>query len=229
MEKKNKQKSESFRLAVLLAIVGGFLDAYTYCCRDHVFANAQTGNIVKVGISLANGDFMATLRYFIPIIAFIFGVLIALTIKHKNQFRLHWRQIILLIEGMIIILVSMIPIKTYYNILANILVSFLCAMQAESFRKVLGKPFSSTMCTGNLRSGVEYLYHAFANKNYELLKNTKQYFLIIISFIIGAFLGVLITKLLLEKAILISLIPLTISIILMFNNNLVVDKIINYS
>lgn len=38
MEKKNKQKSESFRLAVLLAIVGGFLDAYTYCCRDHVFS-----------------------------------------------------------------------------------------------------------------------------------------------------------------------------------------------
>lgn len=45
---KNYQMSESFLLASLLAIVGGFLDAYSYVCRDHVFANAQTGNIVKL-------------------------------------------------------------------------------------------------------------------------------------------------------------------------------------
>lgn len=37
---KNYQMSESFLLASLLAIVGGFLDAYSYVCRDHVFANA---------------------------------------------------------------------------------------------------------------------------------------------------------------------------------------------
>ena len=94
-------------------------------------------------------------------------------------------------------------------------VSFLCAMQAESFRKVLGKPFSSTMCTGNLRSGTEYLYNALASKDYKLLKNMMQYLLIIISFISGAFIGVLITNALLEKAILISLIPLFISIYIM--------------
>lgn len=101
------------------------------------------------------------------------------------------------------------------NIVSNILISFLCAMQAESFRKVLGKPFSSTMCTGNLRSGTEYLYNAIVNKNYKLLKNMMQYLLIIISFISGAFSGVLITNILLEKAILISLIPLFISIYVM--------------
>ena len=50
---KNNQMSESFLLASLLAIVGGFLDAYSYVCRDHVFANAQTGNIVKLGMSIA--------------------------------------------------------------------------------------------------------------------------------------------------------------------------------
>ena len=44
---------ESFFLAVLLTITGGFLDAYTFCCRDQVFANAQTGNVVRVGIATA--------------------------------------------------------------------------------------------------------------------------------------------------------------------------------
>lgn len=54
MEGANKKHiSESFRLAAVLALVGGFLDAYTYICRGQVFSNAQTGNIVLVGLALA--------------------------------------------------------------------------------------------------------------------------------------------------------------------------------
>lgn len=40
------QTSETFRLSALLALSGGFQDAYTYNVRDHVFSNAQTGNMV---------------------------------------------------------------------------------------------------------------------------------------------------------------------------------------
>ena len=39
------QRSESFPIGVLLALTGGFLDAYTYVSRGGVFANAQTGSI----------------------------------------------------------------------------------------------------------------------------------------------------------------------------------------
>lgn len=215
MDNKNNQKSESFILASLLAIVGGFLDAYTFCCRDKVFANAQTGNIVRVGITLANGEYYKTLRYSIPILAFSIGVLLAMYMRNKSYSKCHWRQVVLFFEAMIIVIVSFIPMNNILNIISNILISFLCAMQAESFRKVLGKPFSSTMCTGNLRSGTEYLYNALASKDYKLLKNMMQYLLIIIFFISGTFIGVLITNALLEKAILISLIPLFISIYIM--------------
>ena len=41
--KKAKQMSESIRLGMLLAVSGGFMDAYSYIERDHVFANAQIG------------------------------------------------------------------------------------------------------------------------------------------------------------------------------------------
>ncbi len=44
--KMKKQMSDTIRVGLLLAIVGGFLDAYTYLCRGQVFANAQTGNMV---------------------------------------------------------------------------------------------------------------------------------------------------------------------------------------
>lgn len=210
---KEKQKSESFAIAILLALVGGFLDAYTYCCRDKVFANAQTGNFVRLGMALANGEYLLILRYLIPIMAFSFGVLTAMGIRNKNSSKWHWRQIILLVEIVIIILVSLIPIKPMTNIIANISVSFLCAMQAESFKKVLGHPFSSTMCTGNLRSGTENLYHAMISQDRQLLTNTGYYLLVVVSFVIGACVGTTLTNLYLEKAILVTLIPMIFSIL----------------
>ena len=40
------QMSEAFSNSLFLALSGGFQDAYTYNCRDKVFSNAQTGNVV---------------------------------------------------------------------------------------------------------------------------------------------------------------------------------------
>ncbi|MBR6692496.1 MAG: DUF1275 domain-containing protein, partial [Clostridia bacterium] len=37
-------KTESHILGLLLASIGGIMDAYSFVCRGHVFANAQTGN-----------------------------------------------------------------------------------------------------------------------------------------------------------------------------------------
>ena len=60
--------SESMILCLTLAIVGGFLDAYTYISRGQVFANAQTGNIVLLGIGIAKGEPMAAVHYLLPIL-----------------------------------------------------------------------------------------------------------------------------------------------------------------
>lgn len=161
MEKSHYQMSESFLLAALLASVGGFLD---YVCRDHVFANAQTGNIVKLGMSIAQGDVLQTIKYLILIIAFGCGVFLTMLLRNKYaDKKWHWRQIVLIIEMMIVVLVSIIPIGPY-NVIVHIMISFLCAMQAECFKKVLGSPFSSTLYTGNLRSSVENLYQATVQK-----------------------------------------------------------------
>ena len=47
------QMSESFLTAVFLSLSGGLQDAYTYLFRGKVFANAQTGNILLVGVSIS--------------------------------------------------------------------------------------------------------------------------------------------------------------------------------
>lgn len=53
--------------AVFIILSGGFQDAYTYCCRGSVFANAQTGNIVLLSAALFRGEWRScqgTLRLF---------------------------------------------------------------------------------------------------------------------------------------------------------------------
>ena len=50
MNRAGHQMSETLFLGALLTVTGGFLDAYTYLCRGKVFANAQTGNIVLLGV-----------------------------------------------------------------------------------------------------------------------------------------------------------------------------------
>jgi uncharacterized membrane protein YoaK (UPF0700 family) len=42
--------------AILLATTGGLLDAVVYTLHGHVFANAVTGNVVLLGISIIAGD-----------------------------------------------------------------------------------------------------------------------------------------------------------------------------
>ena len=48
-----------FAIASLFAIVGGFLDAYSYLARGRVFAGAQTGNVVLFGVRAAAGNCFA--------------------------------------------------------------------------------------------------------------------------------------------------------------------------
>ena len=57
------------------------------------------------------------------------------------------------------------------NTFVNVMVSFVCSLQVETFRVINGNTVATTMCTGNLRSGTELLI--FGNKK-ERQKNHAQ-------------------------------------------------------
>lgn len=185
-----RQMSETLLVGILLALAGGFLDAYTYLTRGAVFANAQTGNMVLMGIHLAHGNIIHTIHYLIPILAFILGVILSELIKEifKENPHLHWRQITVGIELMVLIIVAFLP-QGNYDLFSNVLVSFVCSMQVQSFRKLNGNAYATTMCTGNLRSATEQICNYHKTKDRVALKNSLQYFIIIGVFILGGFVG----------------------------------------
>ena len=208
--------SDSFRAAVFIVLSGGFQDAYTYCCRDEVFANAQTGNVVLMSQHFMMGEWKDGLKYLLPLLAFAFGVLAAERIQAQFRFarRLHWRQGILLLEIAILLIVGFLP--QTLNMTATILVSFSCAMQVQSFRKVGGYSYASTMCIGNLRSGTAALSAYMRDRRPEQIRQAMYYFGIILFFAVGAGIGGNLSMRLGFKAIWFSSAVLAVSFLLMF-------------
>lgn len=189
IQKSKIQTSETFLLSAILAMSGGFQDAYTYNVRKEVFSNAQTGNIVLMSQHIMMGEMMKGLSYLFPVVAFALGVLVAERIGHryKGAKRIHWRQIIVAIEIVILFAVGFIPER--YDMIATMLVSFSCSMQVQAFRKVNGYGYASTMCIGNLRSGTESLSIYLREKQHGALKKAAHYYGIIFIFAIGAGVG----------------------------------------
>lgn len=210
------QMSEAVSTGIFLTLSGGFQDAYTYYCRGNVFANAQTGNIVLMGSHLAAGEWSLAVRYLGPVAAFAGGVYVAEHIKrlHKQNERIHWRQIIVAIEMVLLFLVGFMPQSM--NMAANIMVSFVCALQVNAFRKIKGSPYATTMCIGNLRSATEHLYHYRHTKKTEHRDKFLRYYGVIAVFAAGAILGSVLTARLAEKTIWVSCGLLMASFLIMF-------------
>jgi uncharacterized membrane protein YoaK (UPF0700 family) len=103
--------SESVELGILLAIVGGFMDDYTFVGRGGVFANAQTGNVVLMGIEAATGEWGQAMLHTAPIMAFMVGVVVAEMIK-KPSMRLFIpdsERAVLILEIAVLFIIGFIP------------------------------------------------------------------------------------------------------------------------
>lgn len=212
--KKVNQMSESIRLGMLLAISGGFMDAYSYIERDHVFANAQTGNILLFGVHLSEGDWIMAVRYFFPVLAFVLGIAVAEAVRTYNTPKLHWRQISVLVEAVILAGVAFIPLSM--NLFANALTSFACGVQVESFRKIRGSGIATTMCIGNLRSATQNFMDYWKTRDREKLEQSVLYYSIILCFVLGAVGGNLLISFWGQRAILCCSLMLLVVFFIMF-------------
>lgn len=216
---KDNHRSDSLILGALLSLSGGFQDAYTYVLRGGVFANAQTGNVVLMSQHFMTGEFRTALHYLLPLIAFAGGILAAEQIAHefKKLNVIYWRHIILIIEMVVLTVVAFLPASL--NTLANIFVSFSCAMQVQAFRELKGHSYASTMCIGNLRSGTESFSRYLRSRDKTDIVDSLYYFGIILIFAVGAGLGGIVSSILGFKAILIS------SAILLIANLTMIERV----
>lgn len=186
---------EKLRFGTILAGIGGFLDVYTFILHNGVFANAQTGNIVLIGVSISENKIFDTLKYIYPVLAFILGVVFSELIKstRKNKKIIDWTVLILVIEAIILFVIGFLP-SSMPDICITTAISFISSVQISSFKKIRNSPYNTTMMTGNLRAFTEYLFRYIKTRDQEKKVKSIQYFIIIICFILGAGLGSILIK-----------------------------------
>lgn len=190
-------RAEALHLGLLLALAGGSLDCYTYLNRGQVFATAETGNLVLLGVQLACGRLDAAAHYLPPILAYAAGVLAAELLRSAARQRgtgPNWRRCILVLECLVVASAALLP-PGRWDPLANVLISFTSAMQVESFRTFAGCACATTMCTGNLRAGTEGLFLWLAEGSRAQGRRAAVYYGLILAFVAGAVLSGVLTPL----------------------------------
>lgn len=109
-------------------------------------------------------------------VSFALGIALAAAMRTRfgHMSRLHWRQLTLLVEILILFGVSFFPAGQH--LWANSLTSLACGIQVQAFRKIEGNGIATTMCIGNLRAGVQALHEYHIAHDREELRRGALYF-----------------------------------------------------
>ena len=188
---------------MIVTFVGGYMNGYTYITRHNILANMHTANMSKLGINIAIGNWYEALRYFIPIVACILGVLFSELIKSmliKHKYIGDWRKLALVIEALALFFIGLIPTSCPDIIVTN-LVSFFMGYQLCLFKECLGIGFNTTICTGNIRNVGQLLYSALDEKSKYSIKKLSTFTILTFSFALGAIPGTLISLAISTKAV----------------------------
>jgi uncharacterized membrane protein YoaK (UPF0700 family) len=182
-------------LAALLAIAGGFLDAFTYIAHGGVFANAQTGNVVLLGVFAAAGDWVGAVRHVLPILAFFVGVGVAEMVGDPPAGRRLERpqRSALVLEIAVLAVVGALP-GSFSNTVIILAVAFIAALQSTIFGRIGGWSVNTTMTTGNLRTVAASAYRVLLRQERDASPQAVAFGTICIAFLLGAGLGALLTR-----------------------------------
>lgn len=203
-------KQQRFRESMIacagLAMTGGFLEAYTYLLKGGVFCNAQTGNVAMMGVKFAQGNYLGAAYYLIPMAFYALGI--TLTVRgpihiragryvravqreqpaQAGQYRLTWEVVYLLVQMGVLTLLAVLP-SSLPDACWHIPITFLCAMQYNTFNHFKGVTLATTFCTNNLRQTAIRINKGMLTGKRHFFREAAVYAQAILYFVLGAGIG----------------------------------------
>ncbi|MCD8090846.1 MAG: DUF1275 domain-containing protein [Clostridiales bacterium] len=212
---------QTYRVCLILAYCGGLLEAYTYLLHGQVFCNAATGNFALMAIAFAKCRFKSGLFYLIPLAAYALGTVISEKFPSSvRKLGIHWHTVFILAEICVMVILGFLP-ESLPDPFFTVPVTFICAIQYNTFTKLQGAPLSTTFCTNNLRQASKNIYYTIERKDSKYLHTAFKYILAIIFFFTGVLTGaLLILNLLGGKTILWTALLLTAVFAILLKNDL---------
>lgn len=212
----------------ILIIVAGFFGAYTYLLRGNVFCNAQTGNVVLMGMALGAEKWSEALYYLIPISAYLMGAFVSELFPNpiKHRLPIRWDTLLIAIEMLVVLGLGFIPESAPVQI-SQVAINFIASMQYNTFRQAEGVPMATTFATNHIRQigvGLAKEVKHWHTKNKSHRKKLLQHFEMLIFFLIGSVVGTVLCNLFVGKAIWATLIPLGVILGTLLHADLIVEK-----
>lgn len=195
-----------------LICVAGFWGAYTYLLRGGIFCNAQTGNVVLMGLALGAGEWGKAGYYLVPISAYILGAFVSELVPNplKHRLRVRWDTILILVEMLVVAALGFVPDSAPVQI-CQVVINFIASMQYNTFRQAEGVPVATTFVTNHIRQvgvglAVELRHRASADKTHRL--KWARHAGMLLFFTAGAVIGTVCGRLLGGRSIWVTVLPL---------------------
>ena len=234
MERKQKQESRYYLMCerdwiyFVLIFVAGFLGAFTYVLRGGVFCNAQTGNVVLLGMQLGKGDWSGALYYLIPISAYILGAVVSELLPNpvKHRLAVRWDTLLIAVEMLVIVMLGFVPESAPVQI-SQVAVNFIASMQYNTFRQAEGVAVATTFVTNHIRQvgvglAMEWRHRHNAEKPHR--RKFLTHLGMLLFFAAGATVGTVFCLQFLGRAVWLTLLPLAVVFAVLLHADLTTEK-----
>ena len=234
MERKQRQEGRYYLMCerdwiyFVLIFVAGFLGAFTYVLRGGVFCNAQTGNVVLLGMELGKGDWNGALYYLIPIGAYILGAVVSELLPNpvKHRLAVRWDTLLIAVEMIVIVMLGFLPESAPVQI-SQVAVNFIASMQYNTFRQAEGVAVATTFVTNHIRQvgvglAMEWRHRHNAEKPHR--RKFLTHLGMLLFFAAGATVGTVFCLQLLGRAVWLTLLPLAVVFAVLLHADLTTEK-----
>jgi len=196
----------------VMILVAGFFGAFTYLLRGNVFCNAQTGNVVLMGLALGQGKVRQALYYLIPISAYIAGAFLSELLPGpvKRHLRVRWDTLFIAVEMAVVLALGFVPDSAPVQI-SQVAVNFIASMQYNTFRQAEGIPMATTFATNHIRQigvGLAREVQGLHSGTRPDRRRLRAHFEMLVFFFLGATVGAALCSHLGGRAIWCTLVPL---------------------
>lgn len=188
------RRPDTLTVGVLLAAVGGFLDAYTFV-RHQVFANLQSGNVLLFCVEATAQHWHRALLLLAPIAAFSAGVLLVEVLGTPSAQRLVQRplRLVVTLQIALLALIAALPAGLPEQV-TTVTVSFVAALQFSTFTTLRDSPYTTLAESGNLLKGIVAAHQWWVAKEPAAARRAGQYTAVVAAFASGAVTGALLTR-----------------------------------
>lgn len=208
--------------------VAGFWGAFTYLLRGNVFCNAQTGNVVLMGMALGSAQWSTALYYLVPISAYVLGAFVSELLPNpiKHHFNVRWDTVLMLIELLAVLVLGFVPESAPVQI-SQVIINFIASMQYNTFRQAEGIPVATTFATNHIRQigvGLAKELRHLHNRDKSHRRKLVRHLGMLFFFIVGAVVGTVVCHLFLGRGIWLTMLPLGVIFVTLLHADRTTEK-----